>query len=101
MHTRSGRTIKVPQCFIKAEIGACSAHEKRPIEALNALGRFGQDKISCVGAGIGGRFSDTNELCIPNDKEAMTTPNKPKLNKAIDEEHNCMLNMYHIIRVEI
>lgn len=44
------------------------------------------NEICSVGVGIGGGFSNTNELHIMKFKEAMKTTNKDKWMKAVKEE---------------
>jgi len=40
-------------------------------------------EYACVGTGIGGGFQNTKELHVMNFKEAMSSPNKEELEKAI------------------
>jgi hypothetical protein len=48
-------------------------------------------EYAAVGAGIGGGFDDTNELCVMQYSEAVHGPDKKKWTKAVQEEHNRML----------
>jgi hypothetical protein len=52
---------------------------------------FGDDEwvteYAAVGAGIGGGFENTNELCVMKYSEAVQGPDKKKWTKAVQEEH--------------
>jgi hypothetical protein len=48
-------------------------------------------EYAAVGAGIGGGFDNTNELCVMKYSEAVHGPDKKKWTKAVQEEHNRML----------
>ena len=51
------------------------------------------NELACVGAGLGGRFENTNELHAMNYKAAMKTPDKKKWEKAVEEERDRMVKM--------
>ena len=45
-------------------------------------------EFSLVGAGVGGGFSNTNELKVINYKEAMQSPDKAAWEEEIENKHN-------------
>ena len=49
------------------------------------------EEIACVGAGVGGGFSNTSELKVMKYKEAMKTKGRDKWANAVEEEHRRML----------
>gem|GEM_PF-6951265 len=48
------------------------------------------EEIACVGAGVGGGFSNTSELKVMKYKEAMKTEERDRWAKAVEEEHQRM-----------
>ena len=52
-------------------------------------------EMALVSAGIGGGFIDTNELHVMKYKEAMAGKDTEKWQKAVDEEHECMMQ-HHV-----
>jgi hypothetical protein len=50
------------------------------------------DEIACVGAGIGGGFTTTTELHVMKYDAAMESPDAAQWKKAVEEEHDRMVN---------
>ena len=75
--TRRGCTVKAPTRLIE-EIYSSMIEE-----------------IMAVGAGIGGRFDHTSELCPMKYEEAMATPKAKQWGKSVDMEHDRMVN--HVV----
>jgi hypothetical protein len=98
--TRTGRTIKPPKRLI-TEIGdvGYDDYEIKLTEAEKCYyatmrdfpqGEFNPGEIACVGAGIGGGFSDTHELHVMKYNEAMATNDRKKWEIAVKEEKKRM-----------
>lgn len=99
--TRSGRAVKAPGRLIE-EMGGIAAGDEYEIgltqaeakyyEAMKAFpeGEFRPGEMACVGAGIGGGFTSTEELHVMKYDEAMETPDVDKWEKSVDEEHDRM-----------
>jgi len=97
--TRAGRQVRAPRRLIE-EIGAVAAAyeirltsaETKYYEAMKEFpeGEFAPGELACVGAGIGGGFSDTNELHVMKYDEAMSSGDAEKWEKSVDQEHDRM-----------
>jgi Reverse transcriptase (RNA-dependent DNA polymerase). len=77
------------------EIGALTADRARAL-ATCAEWAFTEEvskyvEVACVGARIGGDFTDPRELHVMAYKEAVSSPDRPYWLKAIEEEHTCMM----------
>lgn len=51
------------------------------------------NEFACVGAGLGGGFVDTSELYVMKYPEAMASKDKPVWDKAVVQEHDCMVEV--------
>lgn len=95
--TRSGRTIQPPRRLIE-EMGAVSYEvelsdaEKAYYDAMKTYPEEYPCELSLVGAGIGGGFTNTNELHVMKYNEAMASADKEKFEKAVEEEHDRMIH---------
>ena len=94
--SRSGRTIKAPNRLIE-EIGylindlALTSVENRYTRELESIAEEQtEEEVACVGAGIGGGFTHTNELKPMKYDEAMNGPDADKWRKAVEEEKEKM-----------
>ena len=85
-HTRSGRPVRAPTRLI-TEMTAATLSEFN-----KAVAELYNNEIVCVGAGIGGGFVDTTELHVLNYDQAMRGPDKEKWIKAVEEEHQRMVD---------
>lgn len=58
--------------------------------------------MALVGTRLGDGFADTKDLKVMKFKEAIATPDKDKLQKAVDDEHDCMRkhNVWKVINAE-
>ena len=54
-------------------------------------GEFVTNEITCVGAGLGGRFANTKELHVMKYKQAMAYQDVKQWERAVDEEHDRMV----------
>jgi len=92
--TRSGRVIKPPRWLIDYETNAVAKYEAKLTDAeeryYEAMKSY-QMEYNLVGAGLGGGFSNTNELHVMKYKEAMQQPDKDKWEKSVEEEHDRMI----------
>jgi hypothetical protein len=61
--------------------------EERHYAAMKEL-----DELGLVGAGIGGGFVNTSELHVMRFNEAMLTGDEKEWNKAVNQEHDCMVD---------
>ena len=97
--TKSGRTVTKPTRYIE-EIGASTMDYK--IELTRAEQQYydamrqcvdqevSNHEFACVGAGIGGGFTNTQELHVMKFGQAMATNDKEHWEKAVVEEHERM-----------
>ena len=93
--SRSGRPIKAPSRLIE-EIGhlindlALTSVEDKYVRELETITKEHPEEVACVGAGIGGGFTHTNELKPMKFDEAMSGPDADKWQKAVEEEKEKM-----------
>ncbi|CAB9517815.1 unknown protein [Seminavis robusta] len=93
--TRSGRTVKGPNRLIETmEVGGATADYKIGLKATeeryyDAMERFPEafGEVACVGAGIGGGFTNAHELHVLTYNEAMATGDKEEWQDAVEEEY--------------
>jgi hypothetical protein len=88
-NTRSGRAIKMPSQLDDYEIGLTAAEECY----YDAMSRFDHNleaEVCCVGVGIGGGFTNTNELHVMKYDEAMATKDVEQWHDTVEEEHQRM-----------
>ena len=101
--TRSGRTVKTPDRLID-QMGTAMGKSFSNAES-NYYGVLADNddfddneaatmaitevckEIAALGAGIGGRFENTQELHVMKFNEAMSKDGKPEWEKAVNEEH--------------
>jgi hypothetical protein len=98
--TQSGRTIREPTCLIE-ELGATTAdYEFKLTKAENHYYEVMKElhenesisgEINCVGAGIGGGFTNTNKLQVMKYKEAIQGQDVKQWETAVDKEHDHMI----------
>ena len=65
-------------------------HQNANLLDSEATFHFQNSEFSCVGAGLGGGFTDTNELHVMTYNQAMKQPDKPEWIKSVDKEHERM-----------
>jgi hypothetical protein len=94
--TRSGRSVKAPARLIN-EMGTPAVQqqhyeikltdaERNYFEVMKEIG-----ELACVGAGLGGGFTNTQELHVMKYDEAMAGPDADKWKIAVEEEHDRMV----------
>ena len=84
--TRSGCVTNRPSRLVE-EMGAAElSHAEKNYYSILA-----DEEIACVGAGIGGGFSNTNELKVMKYKAAMASPEAKGWKEAVVEEHDRMV----------
>eukprot|EP00797_Seminavis_robusta_P025408 Sro4424_g353970.1 Retrotransposon protein (325) ;mRNA; r:373-1349 len=100
VQTRSGRVVKPRDRLIETmevggiatdyEIGLTPAEERY----YDAMERFPEafGEVSCVGAGIGGGFTNTQELHVLDYNQAMATDDKKDWQKSVEEEYQRMVD---------
>jgi hypothetical protein len=98
--TQSGRITSKPMQYIE-EIGATASDyeigltmsEIRYYASMKEFpeGEFAPGEIACVGAGLGGGFSNTSKLHVMKYNKAMATENASEWSKAVDQEHDRMV----------
>ena len=57
---------------------------------LCKYGAMSEAEVAFVGAGLGGGFTNTQELHVMKHDEAMSSPDKAKWEEAVDKEHTNM-----------
>jgi len=97
--TRTGRKIQPPRRLIE-EMGAIAANyeiglthaETNYYEAMREFpeGEFAPGELACVGAGLGGGFSDTHELHVMKYDEAMASADAEKWKVSVKKEFGRM-----------
>jgi Reverse transcriptase (RNA-dependent DNA polymerase) len=90
--TRSGRAVRAPKRLID-EIGAATLEQLTEPERqyYKRLTELGCASLALVGAGVGGGFTNTQELHVMKYNEAMKTGDKEHWVKAVNEEHDRMV----------
>jgi hypothetical protein len=98
--TRSGRSVRAPQRLseeLDEETGAVNFEikltgaEETYYKAMSMSPEEYPGEIALVGAAISGGFTNTTELHVGNFEEAMSSPDRAQVEKAIEEEHNRMI----------
>jgi hypothetical protein len=96
--TRAGRTVKQTERFIETamvasdyEIGLSQA-EITYYEAMKDFpeGEFAPGEMACVGAGLGGGFTNTKELHVMKFDQAMAGADAEQWKEAVKDEHGRM-----------
>jgi hypothetical protein len=92
--TCSGRIASKPMRYIE-EIGSVTrdyeigltVSEIRYYASMKEIpeGEFAPGEIPCIGAGLGGGFSNTSKLHVMKYKKATTTKNAHKWSKAVEQ----------------
>jgi len=93
--TQQARSFTRSGIQYSEELGTTVIFDDEEIEELNLLSELRNIEFGCVGAGLGGGFTDTHELHVMNYDEAMNTPDKDKWEDAVVEEHDRM--MKHVV----
>lgn len=85
--TRSGATFRdVAAANITKNLVGITKAEEKLFQALKTINELG-----CVGAGVGGGFEHTSELHVMKFDEAMASGNAAEWSKAVEEEHERMV----------
>lgn len=97
--TRSGRCIALPSRF--REVSAVASmqnyfeclenYDDDEMELVTEVSNAMVDKISGVGASLGGGFANTSELRVMKYEEAITGPDSDKWATEVDKEHDRMV----------
>jgi len=94
--TRLGRVTRKPHRLIE-EIGATFNDEEENNDVYGFMQAtmaysWALEEFGFVGAGLGGGFTDTNELHVMKYNKAIQQPDKDRWKKAVEEEHQQMVD---------